>query len=70
MKKKPTKEAKKADNQPLATRDFVKEYEEFLQKWGYDINFMKFQWNDGNGHIKKFSLFEKSPTPILTTHTS
>lgn len=68
MKKQPKKNETVVDIRS-DQRDFIKEYEAFFIKLGYDIKSMEFELRQDGGHIKKCSLFEKSPTPVLTNYT-
>ena len=46
--------------------DYIKEYNElFLMMEAL----RQAEWNKQGDHIKKFSLYENSPTPILTNNT-
>ena len=49
-------------------RDFVKEYNELVAKMHQLIQIER-EWNRKGDHFHKCSLFEDSPTPILTNNT-
>lgn len=63
------KKIKQKEVQQLKERDFIKEYYELLVKFGIDIDTVNYRWHENSGHIKRFSLLEKTPTPILTDST-
>jgi hypothetical protein len=46
--------------------DYTKEYNELFLMMDA---LRQAEWNKQGDHIKKFSLFENSPTPILTNNT-
>ena len=52
---------------------FMVEHDEYFNLEWYkmkrELELIEFERGENYGHIKKFSLLEKSPTPILTTHT-
>jgi len=46
--------------------DYLREYNELFFKMEM---LLESEWNKQGDHIKKFSLFENTPTPILTNNT-
>ena len=58
------------EQEKLPERDFFSEYNEIMKLAGRDLSSIKNEWDNNGGHIKKFSLLEKTATPILTDNLS
>lgn len=63
------KKTTKAIKIPLEKRDFEKEYQDLFEIRGSGIESVDYELNEDSGHIKKFSLLKKTPTPVLTSYT-
>lgn len=59
----------KKEQEKLPERDFLREYEEIMKLVGRNMNSIETEWNNNGGRIKKFSLFDKTPTPILSNNS-
>ncbi len=50
-------------------RDFYKEYEQIVKHLGYKVDSIDFELGENSGHIKKYSIYKETPTPVLTDFT-
>jgi hypothetical protein len=60
------KKSKKAET---PQRDFFNEYNEIMHIAGREMERIETDWNNNGGRIKKFSLYDKTPTPILSNNS-
>ena len=56
-------------NSTSKPRDFKKEYEEMFRIAGINPNQFVHEWEKEGDVFKKLDVYEKHPTPILTTDT-
>jgi len=61
-----SKKSKKAET---PQRDFLNEYNEIMRLAGREMGRIETDWNNNGGRIKKFSLYDKTPTPILSNNS-
>ena len=64
-----TTKKNKSIEKKVNDKDLLKQYEELFAQFNFLMNEGKYEWNENGDRIKKFTLYENSPTPILTNHT-
>lgn len=63
------KKGAKNREKPTKGRDFHKEYEQIIKRLGYKMDSIDFELGENSGHIKKYSIYKDTPTPVLTDFT-
>jgi len=61
--------SKKSKKVEAPQRDFFNEYNEIMRIAGREMERIETDWNNNGGRIKKFSMFDKTPTPILSNNS-